>query len=73
MKTTDERICANIREMAQNQGTPHKKLAEAIGKDKVTFSRIMAGKATLHARYIPEIAKVLGCSCDDLLTKNERE
>ena len=52
-------------------GIPHKRLAEAIGKDKATFSRIMSGKATLHARYIPAIAEALGCSCDDLL-KEER-
>lgn len=69
MKTTDAIICANIRHRAAAMGITHKKLAEAIGKDKATFSRIMYGKATLHARYIPSIAEALGCSCDDLLTE----
>lgn len=67
MKPTDESILCNIRQMAAIMGVPHKKMAEAIGKDKATFSRIMSGKATLHARYIPAIAETLGCSCDDLL------
>ncbi|MBP3521998.1 MAG: helix-turn-helix transcriptional regulator [Clostridia bacterium] len=69
MKTTDESIRCNISQMAAIMGVTHKKMAEAIGKDKATFSRIMSGKATLHARYIPAIAEALGCSCDDLLTE----
>lgn len=69
MKPTDESICCNIRQVAAIMGVTHKRMAEAIGKDKATFSRIMAGKATLHARYIPAIAEELGCSCDDLLTE----
>ena len=59
-------IIRNIRKRMDDLGLKHCKVAENIGMNKNMFSGLLTGRKVIQARYIPLLARELGCTCDDL-------
>lgn len=62
----NEIVVQNIRRRIDEKGLKHNKVAEELGMTKSSFSGMMNGRKVIQARYIPIIAKTLGCTCDDI-------
>lgn len=65
-KTGDAIIIGNIRRILIEKGIKHVKVAENLGMTGNSFSGMLSGRKVIQARYIPIIAKTLGCTCDDI-------
>ena len=63
----DSRIRQNLRAMAEIKEVKLGTLARALGKSDSAFSRILNGKGTIHARYLPRLAREMGCTCEELM------
>ena len=59
-------LLENIRKILDEKGIKHCKLANRLGLSNAEFSRMLSGKRVVRACYIPSIAEVLGCDCNDL-------
>ena len=59
-------LLENIRMILDEKGIKHCKVAGRLGMSNAEFSRMLAGKRVVRACYIPSIADVLGCDCNDL-------
>jgi plasmid maintenance system antidote protein VapI len=62
----NEIVVRNIRRKIDETGLKHTKIAENLGMTGNSFSGMLSGRKVIQARYIPIIAKTLGCSCDDI-------
>lgn len=47
-------------------------LAEELGVDRSTIAKWETGKANPRADLLPKLAKVLGCSVDDLFAESNQ-
>nr|DAP32603.1 MAG TPA: SOS-response transcriptional repressor [Caudoviricetes sp.] len=65
-KTGDAIIIGNIRRILIEKGIKHVKVAENLGMTGNSFSGMLSGRKVIQARYIPIIAKTLGCTCDEI-------
>lgn len=57
---------SNIKKIIAEKGFLQKRVAELAGFDPKTFSNMLHGRGTLKAQYIPDIAKALGVSPNDI-------
>lgn len=62
----NEIVVRNIRRKIDEKGLKHNKVAENLGMTGNSFSGMLSGRKVIQARYIPIIAKTLGCTCDDI-------
>jgi transcriptional regulator with XRE-family HTH domain len=67
----DSILRANIRELIDTKGLKHSKIAGDLGMSKSTFSGMLCGRKTIKAVYIPDIAKSIGCTYNDLFRRPE--
>nr|DAG66326.1 MAG TPA: hypothetical protein [Caudoviricetes sp.] len=67
----NEIVVRNIRQRIDEKGLKQTKVAEDLGMTKSSFSGMMNGRKVIQARYIPIIAKTLGCTCDDIFRMPE--
>ena len=59
-------LLENIRNILNEKGIKHCKVAGKLGMSNAEFSRMLAGKRVVRACYSPSIADALGCDCNDL-------
>lgn len=71
MSSKNAYILQNIRDLIDEKGIKHNKVANDLGLSKSNFSAMLCGKKILRAEYLPCIAKSIGCSYNDLFRKPE--
>ena len=73
MIMTDEVLRTNIRVLIEEKGLKHSKIAGDLGMTKSCFSGMLCGRKVIKAVYIPEIAKSIGCTYNDLFRRPEEQ
>lgn len=73
MIVTDDILRENIRTLIDSKGLKHSKIAGDLGMSKSVFSGMLCGRKTIKAVYIPEIAKSIGCTYNDLFRRPEEK
>lgn len=61
-----ENIETNIQKIILEKGLLKKHVAELAGFDQKAFSNMLHGRGTLKAQYVPNIAKALGVTPNEL-------
>lgn len=61
----------NIRQLRTEKGYSQAALAEKIGVSQQAVTQWETGDAMPRADKLPELARLLGCKVDDLLSKQE--
>ena len=64
---------SNIKKIISEKGYLQKRVAELAGFDQKTFSNMLHGRGTLKAQYIPDIAKALGVTPNDIFGFNNEQ
>lgn len=59
-------IASTIRSVITKRGLPQKIVAERCGFTEQQFTDMLKGRKVIRAEYIPKIARVLGCTPNDL-------
>lgn len=62
-----------IRELRLAAGLSQGKVSRPLGLDPANVSSWECGRTMPDARHLPKLAKVLGCTIDDLYTEEARE
>lgn len=73
MNNKNAHIQNNIRKLLNEKGITHKWMAEQLKMNKCQFSDMLCGRRVIRAEIVPQIANILGCSCDDILGPNATE
>lgn len=60
-----------IKEIREARGFTQKKLADELKLSVSTITKWETQKSAPRAKILPMVAKVLGCSIDDLFTKQK--
>ena len=60
----------NIKNKRESKGLTQEELGKMIGVNRSTVAMWETGEAMPRADKLPELAKILGCSIDDLYKKN---
>lgn len=58
----------NIKEKRESKNLTQEELGKKVGVNRSAVAMWEAGEALPRADKLPEIAKILGCSIDDLFT-----
>lgn len=66
-------IESNIKKIISEKGILQKHVAELAGFDQKTFSNMLHGRGTLKAQYIPDIAKALDVTPNELYGINSSQ
>lgn len=61
-----------IKELRLSAGLTQKQLAEQLSVERSTVSKWETGEASPRAEVIPQIAKTLHCSVDDLFGNTDK-
>ena len=64
-------IGKNIRERRRARGLTQEQLSEEIGTSRQHLGKVEIGKNGLSVEKLVKIARVLGCTVDDLCRENE--
>ena len=59
-----------IKQKRESKGLTQEELGKKIGVNRSTVAMWETGEAMPRADKLPELAKILGCSIDDLYKKN---
>lgn len=60
----------NISQLRQKNSLTQEQIAEQLNIDRSAIARWEAGKALPRADKLPELAKILNCTIDELFTDN---
>lgn len=60
----------NIKNKRESKGLTQEELGKMIGVNRSTVAMWETGEAMPRADKLPELAKILGCSIDDLYKKS---
>lgn len=71
MSAENAYIRQNIRDLIDQRGLKHTKVANDLGLSKSNFSAMLTGRKILRVEYLPRIAESIGCSYNDLFRKPE--
>lgn len=61
-----------IKEKRENMNITQSKLAEMLKVDRSSIAKWETGEAFPRADKLPQLAKILGCTIDDLFTEQEK-
>lgn len=56
----------NIKQLRENANLTQQQLSENLNVDRSTIAKWETGEAMPRADKLPELAKIFGCSIDDL-------
>ena len=73
MSAENAYILQNIRDLIDEKGIKHVKVASDLGLSRSNFSAMLTGKKLLRVEYLPCIAKSIGCSYNDLFRRPEEQ
>lgn len=59
-------VLENIRRLIAEKGLKQKFVASSIGMTEQEFSNLMTGRMLLRVEHVPEIAKALGVTPNDI-------
>ena len=59
-------ILNNIKQLRENANLTQQQLSENLNVDRSTIAKWETGEAMPRADKLPELAKIFGCSIDDL-------
>ena len=71
MSAENAYIRQNIRDLIDQRGLKHVKVANDLGLSRSNFSAMLMGKKTLRVEYLPRIAESIGCTYNDLFRRPE--
>lgn len=62
-----------FKEMRNKAGISQNKVSDYLHVDRSTVSKWESGKSKPRADKLPELAKIFGCSIDDLFESEQKE